>query len=56
VFVTAGSRSAGLVEIARGVSEGDQVVTAGQNRLFNGAPVTIGEDVDLSGSSKAAAK
>lgn len=56
VFVTAGSRSAGLVEIATGVSEGDQVVTAGQNRLFNGAPVTIGEDVDLSGSSKAAAK
>lgn len=56
VFVTAGSRSAGLVEITKGISKGDRIVTAGQNRLFNGASVTIGEATDLSGSSKASAQ
>src|SRR5690606_24669965 len=36
VFVTPGRRDGNLVEIVKGVSEGDEVVTAGQNRLFNG--------------------
>ena len=37
VFVKAGRRSLGLVEILEGVKPGDQVVTAGQNRLTSGA-------------------
>ena len=37
VFVKAGRRSEGLVEIVEGVKAGDQVVTAGQNRLTGGA-------------------
>ena len=41
VFVTAGRRSQGLVEIVEGVKPGDQVVTAGQNRLSGGARVTV---------------
>ena len=41
VFVTPGRRSDGLVEIREGVSDGDIVVITGQNRLSNGAPVTM---------------
>ena len=37
VFVKAGRRSLGLVEIAEGLTAGDEVVTAGQNRLTGGA-------------------
>lgn len=43
VFVTPGRRSEGLVEIRSGVSSGDIVVTTGQNRLSNGAPVTMAD-------------
>jgi membrane fusion protein, multidrug efflux system len=39
--VEIGERRAGQVEIKRGVKPGDQVVTAGQIKLFNGAAVTI---------------
>jgi membrane fusion protein, multidrug efflux system len=46
VFVRAGRRSGGLVEIAEGVKAGDQVVTAGQNRLTGGARVTIDNSVN----------
>ena len=46
VFVTAGRRSGGLVEIVEGVKPGDQVVTAGQNRLSSGARVTIDNTVN----------
>ena len=46
VFVTAGRRSGGLVEIVEGVQPGDQVVTAGQNRLSGGARVTIDNSVN----------
>jgi membrane fusion protein (multidrug efflux system) len=45
VFVKTGRRSEGLVEILSGLSAGDVVVTAGQNRLYNGASVTIDNSV-----------
>lgn len=43
VFVETGLRQDNLVEIVRGVSPGDRLVVAGQNRLSNGAPVTLEE-------------
>lgn len=46
VFVTIGRRSQGLVEIVEGVEPGDRVVTAGQNRLSSGSPVTIDNSVN----------
>ena len=46
VFVTAGRRSLGLVEIAEGVAAGDEVVTAGQNRLAGGAAVVVDNTVN----------
>ncbi|MDR5653221.1 efflux RND transporter periplasmic adaptor subunit [Ruixingdingia sedimenti] len=46
VFVTSGRRTGGRVEIVSGVAPGDQVITAGQNRLFNGAPVAIDNTVN----------
>lgn len=46
VFVRAGRRSEGLVEIAEGLKSGDQVVTAGQNRLSGGATVTVDNSVN----------
>jgi membrane fusion protein, multidrug efflux system len=46
VFVKAGRRNAGMVEIVDGVKAGDQVVTAGQNRLNNGAPVIVDNTID----------
>ena len=35
-----------MVEIVEGVKAGDQVVTAGQNRLTGGAKVTIDNSVN----------
>ncbi len=46
VFVTTGRRSGGLVEIVEGISAGDEVVTAGQNRLSGGARVTVDNTVN----------
>ena len=46
VFVKPGRRNEGLVEILQGISPGDQVVTAGQNRLFNGMSVTVDNTID----------
>jgi membrane fusion protein (multidrug efflux system) len=46
VFVRIGRRSLGLVEIIEGVEPGERVVTAGQNRLSSGSPVTIDNSVD----------
>ena len=43
VFVDTGSRQEGRVEIVEGVRAGDRIVTAGQNRLSNGVPVTLSD-------------
>lgn len=51
VFVQAGRRSGGVVEIVEGVSPGDQVVTAGQNRLSNGQPATVDNSVNPAAAS-----
>jgi membrane fusion protein (multidrug efflux system) len=51
VFVTVGRRSARDVEIIDGVEVGDQVVTAGQNRLSNGAPVFVDNSVTPTGAA-----
>ncbi|MFI0848051.1 efflux RND transporter periplasmic adaptor subunit [Mesorhizobium sp. IMUNJ 23232] len=45
VFVKLGRRAEGLVEIKSGLSDGDIVVTAGQNRLYGGVAVTIDNTV-----------
>lgn len=47
VFIKAGRRSGGLIEVREGVSGGDRVVTSGQNRLTNGARVEIDNAVPL---------
>ncbi|HRO10859.1 efflux RND transporter periplasmic adaptor subunit [Amaricoccus sp.] len=56
VFVSAGRRSLGLVEIGRGLSAGDEVVTAGQNRLTSGATVVVDNTVNpaTAGAAQAA--
>ncbi|MBM9594577.1 efflux RND transporter periplasmic adaptor subunit [Roseitranquillus sediminis] len=54
VFVDTGSRQNNRVEIVRGVAAGDRVVVAGQNRLSNGAPVTL-EDARADGDADGAA-
>ena len=46
VFVKPGRRNDGLVEILEGIAPGDEVVTAGQNRLFNGMSVTVDNTID----------
>lgn len=48
VFVKTGRQSEGRVEIKEGVKPGDVVVDAGQNRLTNGAAVTIDNSVQPS--------
>lgn len=48
VFVKAGRRSGGIVEIVDGLEAGQQVVTAGQNKLSNGARVIIDNSADPS--------
>ncbi|WP_049974454.1 efflux RND transporter periplasmic adaptor subunit [Azospirillum sp. B4] len=42
-FVKTGSRSEGKVVVLSGVKPGDRVVAAGQNKLQNGAPVTLSD-------------
>lgn len=54
VFVKIGRRSDALIEIKEGIKPGDVVVTAGENRLTNGAPVTIDNTVDPSKLGEAA--
>lgn len=41
IFVKSGRRAQGRVEVMEGVKAGDEVVTAGQNRLSNNSPVTV---------------
>ncbi|BCM21994.1 efflux RND transporter periplasmic adaptor subunit [Mesorhizobium sp. J8] len=51
VFVKLGRRNEGMVEIVEGLKDGDQVVTAGQNRLFNGMSVAVDNTIDPSKSA-----
>lgn len=46
VFVKPGRHNAGLVEILEGIAPGDEVVTAGQNRLSNGMSVAVDNTID----------
>lgn len=46
VFVKPGRRNAGMVEILEGITAGDEVVTAGQNRLVNGMSVAVDNTID----------
>lgn len=46
IFVQVGRRSGRDVEIVAGLTEGDVVVTAGQNRLSNGTPLAIDNTLD----------
>lgn len=55
-FVKVGRRSGQLLEIIDGVSAGDVIVTAGQNRLSNGGPVTIDNSVNPAVSQEAASQ
>lgn len=55
VFVKLGRRAQGRVEIREGLAAGDQVVTAGQNRLFNGMPVIIDNTINPDGGAVQAA-
>lgn len=56
VFVKAGRRNAGQVEIIDRLKAGDEIVTAGQNRLSNGGPVVVDNSVTPDQAAKAAAK
>ncbi|MBC2835786.1 efflux RND transporter periplasmic adaptor subunit [Paragemmobacter straminiformis] len=55
VFVETGRRSGGLVEVRSGVAAGDQVVTAGQNRLTNGQPAAVDNSVNPAAGATGAA-
>jgi membrane fusion protein (multidrug efflux system) len=55
VFVKLGRRALGRIEIREGLAAGDQVVTAGQNRLFNGMPVIIDNTINPAGNGVQAA-
>lgn len=50
-FVKTGRNGDGTVEILDGISEGDRVVNAGQNRLPNGTPVTVDNTIQPRGMS-----
>jgi membrane fusion protein (multidrug efflux system) len=58
VFVKLGRRADGRVEIVEGLRAGDEIVTAGQNRLSNGAPVVIDNTVQpvLTGAAETPAR
>jgi membrane fusion protein (multidrug efflux system) len=43
VFITVGRRDGRRVEITKGLKPGDKVIISGQNRLQNGAPVSLVE-------------
>jgi len=45
IFVTLGRRNDGMIEILKGLKPGDEIVTAGQNRLTNGGPVVVDNSV-----------
>lgn len=53
VFVKTGRRADGRVEILSAIKAGDEIVTAGQNRLSNGMPVAVDNSVDPAGAGEA---
>lgn len=56
VFVQVGRRSGDRVEISSGIEPGDIIVTAGQNRLSNGTPVKIDNQINPGAPGAPAAK
>jgi membrane fusion protein (multidrug efflux system) len=46
VFVELGARQGSMIAVAEGLSAGQTVVTSGQNKLANNAPVVINNSVD----------
>jgi membrane fusion protein (multidrug efflux system) len=46
VFVEIGRRQRNLIEITKGIAPGQTVVTSGQNKLTNNAPIAINNAVD----------
>ena len=48
VFVTTGDTRGDQVAILKGVNEGDEVVSSGQIKLRNGAPITVNNSVQPS--------
>jgi membrane fusion protein (multidrug efflux system) len=46
VFVQIGPRQGNMIQIAKGLEAGQTVVTSGQNKLTNNAPVTINNAAD----------
>ena len=54
VFVKTGRRSDGSIEIVEGISAGDEVVTAGQNRLSNNTPVRVDNSLTPQAPAKVA--
>jgi membrane fusion protein (multidrug efflux system) len=51
-FVTTGATRGDQVAVLKGVKEGDEVVTSGQIKLHNGAPVVINNSVPISDSAE----
>lgn len=56
IFVTAGRRSRGLVEIINNLKAGDEIVTAGQNKLANNTAVAVDNSVTPKATEGAASK
>jgi membrane fusion protein (multidrug efflux system) len=54
VFVTTGRRDGRRIEILKGLKKGDLVVSSGQNRLQNGAPVEIAPPAKPAAGEKSA--
>jgi membrane fusion protein (multidrug efflux system) len=46
VFVQVGRRQGNLIEVTEGLQAGQTVVTSGQNKLANNAPVTVNNEVN----------
>lgn len=56
VFVTAGRRSRGVVEVLKNLKAGDEIVTAGQNKLSNNTLVTVDNSIQPIASDGASGK
>ncbi len=55
-LVKTGPTRDGRIAILSGLNAGDRVATAGQNKLYRGAPVVIDQNVALPGSNQIAAE